>query len=225
MVVYVTRVIFQSTGMFNSAHRVMFDAASHRRGRHRGRRGGMINSGSWLFRANLLFDRSTHSLQRSTRLMMLYRSPHGISRWLTYHRIDRSHRFHRSHRLGRTHAVLDWSHRRRIGRSARSAPASRYGVRTVAHVTTIGTGSDTSGSTADTMTLRRPTDRVRIHFHFVQGTEAAPLPRYHSCRHMVLTGSIILAFMSTDKHVTVSMRRGYTHWITHAKPHSRKTRG
>lgn len=149
--------------------------------------------------------------------MMLYRSSHGISRWLTNHRIDRSHRFHRSHRLGRTHAVLDRSHRRRIGRSARSAPASRYGVRTVAHVTTIGTGSDTSGSTADTMTLRRPTDRVRIHFHFVEGTETAPLPRYHSCRHMVLTGSIILV------HVDRQARHCFdTTWL-HALDNTRET--
>lgn len=237
MVVHVARVIFQPARVFDGAHRVVFDAAaSHRRGRHRGRRGGVFNGGSRLFRANLLLDRSAHCLlQRSARLVMIDGGPHRIGRRLPYHRVDRPHRLHRSHRLGRTHAVLDRSHRRRIRRSARSAPASRYGVRTVAHATAAPTGGNTSGNAANTVTLSRPTDRVRIHFHFVEGIRlgAAPPHRYHSCRHMGgRTGAIVLAaFMLRPRSSTSSLSLPsrdvtlYAHCVTHAKPHTRQTRG
>lgn len=165
MIVNVTRVILQPARVLYRAQRVMLDPGPHRRGRHGRGRGWMLDARSRLFRAYLLFHRPCHPLERSARLVVIDGSPHRIGRRLPYHRVDGSHRLHRPHRLGRTHAVLDRPHRRRIGRSARSAPASRYGVRAVAHIAPIPTGGDTSGSTADTMTLSRPTDRVRIHFH------------------------------------------------------------
>lgn len=171
MVVHVTRVILEPARMLYRAQRVVLDPGPHRRGRHGRRRGGMLDARSRLLRAYLLFHRPGHRLERPARLMVIDGGPHRIGRRLPYHRVDGSHRLHRPHRLGRAHAVLDRPHRRRIRRSARSAPASRYGVRAVAHVTPIPTSSDTSGSTADTMTLSRPTDRVRIHFHLAGNRE------------------------------------------------------
>lgn len=167
VIVNVTRVILQSARVLYRAQRVMLDPGGpHRRGRHGWGRGRMLDARSRLFRAYLLLHRPCHPLQRSARLMMIDGCSHRIGRRLPYHRVDRSHRLHRPHRLGRAHAVLDRPHRRRIGRSARSAPASRYGVRPVAHIPPVPTPGDTSiGNTADTMTLSRPTDRVRIHFH------------------------------------------------------------
>lgn len=161
VVVHVAGVIFEPAWMFYGAHCVVLDVAPHWAGGHRGRRGCLrmiYHRGSRLLGANL-FHRPGHRLQRPARLMMFDGGSHRIGGRLPYHGVHRSHGLHRAHRLGRAHAVLDRPHRRRLGRSTRSAPASRYRVRTVAPATTdISTGGDT-------MTLRRPADPVRIHFH------------------------------------------------------------
>ena len=58
MVVHVTGVIFQPTGMLDGAHRVVLHAAPHRRGGHGGRRLGMINGSRLL--GTYLLGRSAH---------------------------------------------------------------------------------------------------------------------------------------------------------------------
>jgi hypothetical protein len=110
----VAGVILQPARMLYGAHHTaIHSAAAHGAWRHRRRTGGgMIHNRSRLF-CPYLFHRPAHSFHRSHGLMML--DAHRIRRRLAYDGINRSHRLHRSHRLGRAHAVVDRTHRRRIG--------------------------------------------------------------------------------------------------------------
>lgn len=114
----------------------------------------MIYDRSRLLRADLL-HRPAHSLHRPHGVMMMFdRGTHRIRRRLAYDGVDRSHRLHRSHRLGRAHAVLERTHRRGIGRSARSLPTSRHRRRAAA------SAEHSAAAAAATVTLRYPTVRM-----------------------------------------------------------------